>query len=673
MAYCSSSAYVRGSLVWLDPLGILAFVLRTAAIPMFTSPDPFLDRLLAQRYRLTNLLGQGGMGRVYLAQDLLFGGVEVAVKLLSHPVIDERTRLRFEREAKSCAVLGQKSLHIVKVNDYGITPDEVPFYVMEYLNGQTLKEILATGALPLERFFRLARQIGLGLKAAHEGIPIEGQWVQVVHRDLKPANVIVVANDSLGELAKLVDFGIAKLLNSSGSLSVTHAYLGTLAYSSPEQLEGSPLDARSDIYSFGIMLYQMVSGEMPLKPTTDSFPGWYQAHHKRRPLPLEDLGVNLDLPAGLSELILSCLAKDPAARPQSVTNVLAELERIQAKAEGLGVGMTVWKAAGGKTSQTLFPVTGQIQPAMQPLATAGTLRLSPLTHSVAEGKGSLLWLRVIPLLVGGLLGLALMSWVLNFLSGRFSPSQQRPLAPIFSGTDPTVEELPSESDSTDSSPDPSDTDISGVPLIPNGLDTERDPSPELEPYNSSSGPLGQVFRTFPLDTLRETVRASLGSPSEQGRGYWPNTVYDLYRFGSVDLGLIYDESSLVLRQTEATVDDSLPTPQVEGLLEDMLQAPLPAELQRELQAVRERRSERIQFRVGPLAGLIERNAQGRVYMALWDPDLHRSAPPATPIPAPPTPRIQQPRPPQNPNPAGNIRPGQTLREQINRARELRGN
>ncbi|MEN9230367.1 MAG: serine/threonine-protein kinase [Thermostichus sp. DG02_5_bins_236] len=635
---------------------------------MFTSPDPFLDRLLAQRYRLTNLLGQGGMGRVYLAQDLLFGGVEVAVKLLSHPVMDERTRLRFEREAKSCAALGQKSLHIVKVNDYGITPDEVPFYVMEYLNGQTLKEIVAAGALPLERFFRLARQIGLGLKAAHEGIPMEGQSVQVVHRDLKPANVIVVANDSLGELAKLVDFGIAKLLNSNGSLSVTHAYLGTLAYSSPEQLEGSPLDARSDIYSFGIMLYQMVSGEMPLKPTTDSFPGWYQAHHKRRPIPLEDLGVNLDLPAGLSELILSCLAKNPAHRPQSVTHVLAELERIQARAEGLGVAaMAVWNPQAVKTSQTLFPVTGQIQSSMQPLATAGTLQLSPLTHSTAEGKGSLLWLRVIPLLVGGLLGLALMSWILSLLSGRFSPSQQRPLAPIFSGTDPTVEELPSTSDSTGSSPDPSDT--SDGPLL---LTIERDPSPELEPYNSSSDLLGQVFRTFPLDTLRETVRASLGSPSENGRGYWPNTVYDLYRFGSVDLGLIYDESSLVLRQTEATVDDSLPTPQAEGLLEDMLQAPLPAELQRELQAIRDRRSERVQFRVGPLAGIIERNAQGRVYMALWDPDLHRSAPPATPIPATPTPTIQAPRPPQNPNPADNARPGQTLREQLRRARELRG-
>jgi serine/threonine protein kinase len=637
---------------------------------MFTSPDPFLDRLLAQRYRLTHLLGQGGMGRVYLAQDLLFGGVEVAVKLLSHPVMDERTRLRFDREAKSCAALGQKSLHIVKVNDYGITPDEVPFYVMEYLNGQTLKEILAAGALPLERFFRLARQIGLGLKTAHEGISMEGQSVQVIHRDLKPANVIVVADDSFGELAKLVDFGIAKLLNSNESLSITHAYLGTLAYSSPEQLEGSPLDARSDIYSFGIMLYQMVSGEMPLKPTTESFPGWYQAHHKRRPIPLEDLGMNLTLPAGLSDLILSCLAKDPAARPQAVTNVLAELEHIQARAEGSVARkpVTALVAPASAASHTLFPPTGQTSAVLPPVATVGTLRLRPLTAAaVGEGKGSLFWMRLIPLLAGGLLGLALVSW----LFGQF---RQRPLDPLIAGSPPEVEDLDlpvggsGEDLQPDTAPDPLVLDI----VRPSGTESSRDPSPELDPYNSSSGPLGQVFRAFPLDSLRETVRASLGSPSENGRGYWPNTVYDLYRFGSVDLGLIYDESSLVLRQTEATVEDNLPSPQVEGLLEDMLQAPLPAELQRELQAVRERRSERVQFRVGPWSGIIERNAQGRVYMALWDPDLHSSPPPSTPTPAPAAP-VVQPRPAQNPNPAGNARPGQTLRDQLRRARELRGN
>jgi len=199
----------------------------------------------------------------------------------------------------------------------------------------------------------------------------------------------------------------------------------------------------------------------------------------------------------------------------------------------------------------------------------------------------------------------------------------------------------------------------------------RDPAPELEPYTRSE----PVFRAFPLETSRETVRASLGSPNQQGQGAWPNTVYDLYRFGGVDLGLTYDESSLALRQTEATVTAGVPTPQVEGLLEDMLQAPLPAQLQRELQAVREGRSGRVQFRVGPWAGVIERSAQGHLYMALWDPTLPSGAPP--PFPSSPTlpPAAPVARPPKARNlnsAAGGPRPGQTMQELLRRARELRG-
>ena len=637
---------------------------------MFTASDPFLGRLLAQRYRLVHLLGQGGMGRVYLAQDLLFGGVEVAVKLLSQPAMDRRTRLRFEREAKACAALGQKSLHIVKVNDYGLTPDEVPFYVMEYLNGKTLKDILAAGALPLERFFRLARQIGLGLKAAHEGILMEGQRVQVIHRDLKPANVIVVADDSFGELAKLVDFGIAKLLNSHESLSFTHAYLGTLAYSSPEQLEGLPLDARSDIYSFGIMLYQMVSGQMPLKPTTESFPGWYQAHHKHRPIPLEDWGLKFPLPAGLSDLILGCLAKDPAARPQSVANVLAELEHIQARAQG-SIAPQVPVASSEEAASG--PLSGGLPAAAPSLVTAGTLRLRPLTAATeVENGGSLLWVRLIPFLMGGLLGWVLVSW-------QWGQLLQRPSAPRVSGpgSRPAVEDpiapenahpLSEESGSSEEPP------LEGIPeflVLASERSKRRDPAPELEPYTRSE----PVFRAFPLETSRETVRASLGSPSQQGQGAWPNTVYDLYRFGGVDLGLTYDESSLALRQTEATVTAGVPTPQVEGLLEDMLQAPLPAQLQRELQAVREGRSGRVQFRVGPWAGRIERNAQGHLYMALWDPTLPSGAPPPSPsFPTlPPAAPVARPPKARNLNSAaGGPRPGQTMQELLRRARELRG-
>ncbi|MEN9252110.1 MAG: serine/threonine-protein kinase [Thermostichales cyanobacterium BF4_bins_65] len=290
-----------------------------------SASDRYLHRQLANRYYLTQLIGKGAMGRVYAAQDRLLADVEVAVKILTHPAEDDYFRQRFEQEAMACAALGQKSLHIVRVNDYGLTPEGMPFYVMEYLRGQTLRDLLKQSpTLPLPRLINLTWQIALGLKAAHEGVSLRGQTVHVIHRDLKPANVMILPNDSLGELVKLVDFGIAKLLSDQGHVSITQAYTGTLAYSSPEQLEGIPLDPRSDLYSFGVMVYQMLTGRLPLTPASDTFAGWYHAH-LQQPLP----SLPLEVPEPLRDLVMACLAKTPGERPASAAHVLALLEQLR--------------------------------------------------------------------------------------------------------------------------------------------------------------------------------------------------------------------------------------------------------------------------------------------------------------------------------------------------------
>ncbi|MDX2271776.1 MAG: serine/threonine-protein kinase [Cyanobacteriota bacterium] len=593
-----------------------------------STSDPFLDRLLVQRYRLTQMLGQGAMGRVYLAEDMQLGQVKVAVKLLTHTLGDEKMKLRFEREAKACAYLGQKSLHIVRVNDYGITSDQVPFYVMEYLRGLTLKEILEQGRLPLPRFFRLARQIGLGLKAAHEGIVLEGRTVQVIHRDLKPANVLVVADDSLGEMAKLLDFGIAKLIADSGSVSVTNAYLGTLAYSSPEQLEGLPLDPRSDIYSLGIMLYQMLSGSLPITPTTDSFPGWYQAHHKRRPKPLTPLVEELSIPAELGELIMACLAKDPASRPQTVQEVVQRLDTLS--------------------------VSQPPSPLLVPVVTPPTLATHRLRPTPPPAPPPALWSRIIPLAIGGLLGLAAFRLALTLLP---SPSQV--------GGDPATFTTPrSDGDPSGAAQIPVETDAltPALPDIPNLAD-----SPELQ-----GDPQAQL-QTFPINTPQSAIRQQLGSPTDSGKGFWPNTVYDRYRLGDgdIDLGLIYDQNDLTLRQTEATISDSVSDGVAANLLEDMVQQPLPEILQAGLIAVRSRTQNRYDFASdsGLLEGVIERNPQGRVYMAIWERDLHTSSPPSPTQPVPqatPIPRQQ----PAQVAPA-NPRSGNNLRKLVEKARDSR--
>jgi serine/threonine protein kinase len=201
---------------------------------MTTVPkDPNIGRLLANRYQLVELVGKGAMGRVYRAEDVLLGGV-IAVKFLAQTLLNSKMRDRFKAEARTCAQLGQKSIHIVRVTDYGVNEDDIPFYVMEYLQGDGLSDIISSQLLPLPRFLSLTRQICLGLQCAHQGIVIDGVTCPIIHRDIKPSNILVSKDTSLGELVKILDFGISKLIQ--GDSGQTSSYMGTLAYSYPEQM-----------------------------------------------------------------------------------------------------------------------------------------------------------------------------------------------------------------------------------------------------------------------------------------------------------------------------------------------------------------------------------------------------------------------------------------------------
>ena len=282
------------------------------------------NRLLAKRYRLMELVGTGAMGHVYRAEDTLLGGVAVAVKFLSQTLLNEKMRERFEREAKISALLGEKSIHIVRVRDYGVDEDEIPFYVMEYLQGESLSDMIKYHPLSLSRFLSLTRQICLGIETAHVGIIFKGTPSPIIHRDIKPSNIFIVNDPTLGELVKVLDFGIAKLLQSADAQ--THSFMGTLAYCSPEQMEGKELDSRSDIYSFGVIMYEMLANDMPIMPETSSFGGWYKAHHELKPKPFER---SLGLPLEMERLILKCMAKSPKDRPQRVGEILHTLEGVE--------------------------------------------------------------------------------------------------------------------------------------------------------------------------------------------------------------------------------------------------------------------------------------------------------------------------------------------------------
>ncbi|MBD2104536.1 tetratricopeptide repeat protein [Leptolyngbya sp. FACHB-261] len=411
-------------------------------------PDPLLGTQIAGRYDLVRLLGQGGMGRVYLAQDSVLGGMLVALKTLTQTLPDDLTRRRFEREAQACALLSQRSLHVVRVSDYGFTADGLPFYVMEYLEGRTLREIMQPGPVALHRFLSLVRQICLGLRQVHEGLVIEGRHQNLVHRDLKPSNILVQEDASMGELVKVLDFGIAKFLGEQGTLSVqTQAFIGTLAYASPEQMEGRELDARSDIYSLGLIMYEMLSGTHPLRSNatsipsnSDSFAHWYRVHNQEQPRSLKAIGGTAALPAAVNDLVMSCLAKQPADRPQTVDELLKALGQVnQSSSPDLGATIRVGSApAASETASISRADTEVVAPAklnepQKPKAKAKTTTESGTKTSLTPAPTQPLRLPDRRLLWGGV-GVGVL--VLGF--GLLSAFNSKPKAPITATATPVA-------------------------------------------------------------------------------------------------------------------------------------------------------------------------------------------------------------------------------------------
>lgn len=286
-----------------------------------TEPNALTGRLLSGRYEVEECLGEGAMGAVYRAQHTLMQKT-LAIKVL-RPQIGDRDELieRFRREAQAAAHIDHP--HVCSATDFGQMDDGAFFLVMEYLEGQTLEELLdAKGALPVERAIHIARQICSALSRAHQ--------LDVVHRDLKPENIMLVERDGESDFVKILDFGVARVRLSEEhdqkQLTQAGTVWGTPRYMSPEQASGGEVDRRADLYSLGVILYEMLAGSPPFE---DDNPARVMAMHiTEKPEPPGEKASATDIPGGLDRLVMQLLEKDREERPASAEKLDEELARF---------------------------------------------------------------------------------------------------------------------------------------------------------------------------------------------------------------------------------------------------------------------------------------------------------------------------------------------------------
>ena len=313
---------------------------------------------LFSHYRILSKLGGGGMGVVYDAEDTTLGR-HVAVKFLPEALADDREAMgRFVREARAASALNHP--HICTIHDLGEEAGQ-PFIVMELMKGQTLKERIGGKPLPIDRVVAFGEQIADGLDAAH--------GAGIVHRDIKPANIFITEH---GE-AKLLDFGLAKQAPrragaaadagdeaTMAPVEVTSpgTTLGTVSYMSPEQARGEAVDARSDLFSFGVVLYEMATGVLPFRgqSAAETMAGILQ----REPVP--PVRINPDVTPDLERIIAKALEKDPSLRYQHASDIRTDLRRLlrQSGTAPVAVAMPAAPAVPIRRSRRRLIVQGTV-------------------------------------------------------------------------------------------------------------------------------------------------------------------------------------------------------------------------------------------------------------------------------------------------------------------------
>ena len=297
-----------------------------------TGPDGRIGSVLDGRYRILERIAQGGMGVVYRAERVPVGR-PVAVKFLHALFADDPdSRSRFERETRALSKLAHP--HCVSIIDFGVSGS--PYLVMDHVAGTTLRELLDEGPLSIDEALALARQLLAGLAHAHQQ--------RIVHRDVKPANIMVTDEIGTGRHVRILDFGLARL-REHGAVTVTQTSMaiGTPSYMAPEQTVGGEVDARSDVYAAGVVLFEMLTGRRPF--VHDEPAALLEAHRSSPPPRLTDIMPNRAWPAGLDTVLQRALAKAPEDRWPSAVDFAAALDAV-ARGDAPTIAATTRRGGG---------------------------------------------------------------------------------------------------------------------------------------------------------------------------------------------------------------------------------------------------------------------------------------------------------------------------------------
>ena len=347
------------------------------------APDPLIGRVIADRFKIVSLIARGGMGKVYRAEQAPLGRV-CAIKVLNpnyNGDADPEFHRRFFREASITSKITHPNS--VTIFDYGKTEDDIYFMAMEYLEGQTLHMALREGGVMNEiRVGKITSQICRALREAHK--------LGVIHRDLKPANIFLTragtrpAPDASGSMppaaeeeedfVKVLDFGLVKHLSErpEEQLTQTGLFMGSPKYMAPEQIQGGHVDERTDIYSLGIIMYEMLAGKVPFERATSV--NILMAHVGEPPPPMRAVNPNLVCSPAFEEIVMSCIAKDPNERISSMDHLLQAIRRAHG-------GSLTGQLAAVNVSGPYAPVAASSAPPAVVSSTPGAISGASGSHS----------------------------------------------------------------------------------------------------------------------------------------------------------------------------------------------------------------------------------------------------------------------------------------------------